>query len=126
MDKQRPKIDLKTISPDPGLEKITTIGGRRSQGYKGMPHLTNRSQSQLSGPENETKLPNSPWNHDLSEPMKLNANTAGAPITSDIGLTKISAIFIIGLTQIPAHFLIGLTQIPADFLIALTMIPVAS
>ena len=58
-----PKIDLKTIFPHPGLEQMTTIARRRSQGNKRMPYLTNRLRSQLSGPENEKKLSNSPWNH---------------------------------------------------------------
>ena len=44
------------------LKKSELLEGRRSQGNKGTPCLTNRLRSQLSEPENETKLSNSPWN----------------------------------------------------------------
>ena len=59
----------------------------------------------------------------IPKPMRLNANTA--PITSNIGLTKIYPLFefIIGLTQVPAHFIIGLTQIFAHFKSGLTQTP---
>ena len=83
---------------------MITIARRRSQGNKGIPYLTEiacgvRSQD----PRMRQKYRIVLGTTTLSKPMRLNANTA--PITSNIGLTKIPVIWIHNRAHTDTHSL---------------------